>query len=74
MEFAGDDFPGDGGEVLLDGAFLPGGQHADFLQHRRMGQRAEDVVFPEPPIKGNGLGKFGRGGVEFGVGGDENKP
>ena len=43
-----------------------GGQHADFLQHGGMGQRAEDVLFPEPPIKGDGLGEFGRGGIQFG--------
>jgi len=64
-EFAGDDFPGDGGEALFDGARLAGVEHADFFQHGGMGQRAEDVVFPEPPVKGDGLGELGRGGIKL---------
>ena len=65
LEFAGDDFPGDGGEGLFDGATLLGGEHADFFQHGGMGQRAEDVLFPEPPIKGDRLGESGGAGIEF---------
>ena len=34
------------------------GQHADFLEHRRVGDRAEDVVPPQPPVEGDGFGEL----------------
>ena len=64
-EFARDNFPGDGGEGLFDGARFPGGQHADFFQHGGVGERAEDVVLPKPPIKGDGLGEFRHTGIDW---------
>jgi hypothetical protein len=59
----GDNFAGDGGQAVFDGAQFGGGEDADFFQHGGVGQGAEDVVFPEPPIKGNGLGESDDVGV-----------
>ena len=62
-EFAGDNLAGDGGQAVFDGAGFPGGEDADFFEHGGMGQGAEDVVLPEAPIKGDGLGEPGDVGV-----------
>ena len=58
-KFAGGDFPCDGVEAFHDGAQFLFGQHADFLEHGGMGDRAEDVVPPEPPVEGDGFGELG---------------
>ena len=56
------DFPGD----LVKGAFdleeFGFGEQADFMQHGRMGQGPEDILFPQTPIEGNGLGELRRVG------------
>jgi hypothetical protein len=33
-------------------------QDADFVEHRRMGDGAEDVVFPQTPVEGNGFSEL----------------
>ncbi len=58
-EFALFDFPGDGFQAARDGRqFLPR-KDADFLQHAGMGQRAANVVAPEPVIEGDGFRELG---------------
>jgi len=58
-EFAGLDFAGDGFESAGDGAGFGGCQHADFAEHGGMGERAENIMPPEPAVKGDGLGESG---------------
>ena len=58
FEFAGGDFRADGVESANDGDAFLFGQHADFVEHVRVGHRAEDVVPPEPPVEGDGFGEL----------------
>ena len=52
------DFLGDVIEGGFDFEPLRLGQDADFLQHGGMGQRAENILFPQAPVKGNRLGEM----------------
>ena len=58
LEFAGLDFERNFVQPARDGDLLSPGQHADFLEHGGVGHRAENVMFPEPPVEGDGLGEL----------------
>ena len=59
MEGAGLDLLSDGLEAGADGLELGLGEDADLLEHGGVGDRAADVLTPEPPIEGD---RFGEGG------------
>ena len=46
-------------ETAANGAQLRLGQHTDLLEHRGVGERAEDVVLPKAPVEGDGLREVG---------------
>ena len=58
LEFAGGDFLADLIQAFGDGAQFILFQHADFLEHRRVGDGAGDVVPPQAPVEGNGFGEL----------------
>ena len=58
LEIAVGDFLPDLFQPFFDLRQLRFRQHADFLEHRGVGDGAENVVFPKPPIEGNGFGEL----------------
>ena len=58
FEFAGADFFADGVESTNDGDAFLFRQHANFVEHVRVGHRAEDVVPPEPVVERDGFGEL----------------
>jgi len=52
------DFVSDVIQRFFDFGELRFGQDADFLQHCAMSERAEDVLFPQPPIERDGLAEL----------------
>ena len=52
--------PASRGTMFDDGHLLVLREHTDSSQHRRVGDRAEDIVAPEPPVEGDRLREFGR--------------
>ena len=74
LEFSGGDFLGDLIQAFDDRAQFILFQHADFLEHRRVGDGAEDVVPPQTPVEGNGFGELrdvgGGAGRETSAAGD----
>lgn len=58
-EFSGGDFLADLFEAGADGLQFRRGEHADLGEHGGVRDGADEIVFPEPPVEGNGLGKLG---------------
>jgi hypothetical protein len=57
-EFSQFDFAADNLEAVHDGITLGAREHADFLEHVGVNERADNIVPPEPPIKRDGLGEL----------------
>ena len=64
VERTGFDLTADGGQAVNDAVALGVGQHADFGQHRRVGDGAHDVVAVKALVEGDGGGEAGDEGVD----------
>ena len=57
-EFARADFPADLVQPARDGIFFGPREHADFVEHGGVGERALNVMPPQAPVEGDGFGEL----------------